>query len=129
MRALLHTLAVIVLLPYLALAMSFVLFDYATSRGSLPGFLDALLAMAASLLSWGGILAIGGALLVMVLGTSGRYRWATAAALCAAAAVAVAVVVIGSSSAIGAGELFFLLPCLAALACLGWIAAREWPTS
>ena len=50
----LHVLATLLLAPYVALAILLLAFGHATSRGSLWGFLDAVLNHALWIIPWGG---------------------------------------------------------------------------
>jgi hypothetical protein len=126
-RAILHVLSVIVLLPYLLLAACFLMLDRAIGTGSLPGFVDTLLTLAALLLSWVGVAILGALLLLILLGTSARTRGFAAAITCLAGVACVVVLVTLSHSTIGLPEALFLVPCVLALGGAGWLAANEWP--
>ena len=116
MRAILHVLATLVLVPYFVLAGGFLILGHAISRGSLWSFLDALLAHAAWLIPWG-ILGLALALVaVAILGAIARARRLAAAILAMLAGASLAVILTIGRGEIDAGALLFLLPCALVLA-------------
>ena len=121
----LHVLATLLLAPYLALAILLLAFGHATSRGSLWGFLDALLNHVLWIIPWG---VIGLAVAVVViagLGIARRTRLFAAALLCALAAVSPIILVAVSGSRLDAEAIIFLAPCIAVAAFGGWRVREE----
>ncbi len=126
MRIALHILCVVVVLPYLALAVGFLLLGHAMASGSLLGFVESLLYKAIWLVSWRGLVIVGAVLLVTALGFSARTRWLGAACVClVAAGCAIVILVIGVDSL---SQLLFLAPCVGSAVGAGWLAAEEWPS-
>ena len=128
MRESLHVLGTLVLIPYLLLAIAFVLLGQAIASGSLFSIFGTLLSQALWILPWGILGFVGGICIVLALGLSARFRWLGGLCLCVLAAGCLAVLVLGSSSRIGFGELVFLLPCAMVLVYGMWLAVVEWPT-
>lgn len=127
MHAVLHTLSVIVLLPYATLAAGFLLIDHVAGRGSLWGMLDAFLAAAVFFMPWGGlaIACVFGA--IVALGITARYRWLGAACTCLVADVSILLLLLVPGSAPTPGQWLFMFPCFIVAGYAGWLAAREWP--
>jgi hypothetical protein len=127
MRGAAHLLATLVLVPYLALALGFVLLGQAISGGTLLSFFLALVAQAAWLIPWG-FLAIFAALAgVAALGLSARLRWLGGVCVALLATGSILTLVVLPGSPLGVGEIAFLLPCLAAAAFGTWLAVAEAP--
>ena len=126
MRAILHLLATLVVLPYVALAGAFVLLGRIIAAGSLPSMILALLEQALWLIPWGllGVLAV--VLVLVALGFSERLRWLGASCLFAIAAACLVVIAWLQSGPIDGGQLLFLLPCFAVAAFAAWLAIVEW---
>jgi len=122
MRAVLHVLATIVLVPYLILAAGFLILGHAISRGSLWSFFDALLADALWIIPWGLIGFACAVVFVAVLGIPVRVRWLGALCLGLLAAASLAVIIFMTWSHVDASELVFLLPCILILFFSGWHA-------
>ena len=127
MRAVLHVLSVVALLPYLALAGGFLLLGHAIGRASLFGFFESLITQAAWFVSWGGIAIFSAIGIVASLGLSSRARWVGAAGVCLLAAGCLVVLLTMSTTHITSGTLVFLLPCAGSSLAAGWLAAAEWP--
>jgi hypothetical protein len=126
MRALLHLLATLVVLPYLALAGAFVLLGRIIVAGSLPSIILALLEQVLWLIPWG-LLGVLGVLLVLIaLGFSDRLRWLGASCLFAVAAACLILIASLQSGPLDGGQLLFLLPCFAVAAFAAWLALVEW---
>src|SRR5262249_21944502 len=125
MRTAVYLLAMLILLPYLALAAGFLALGNAIAGGTLLAFFDALLTTAAWLIPWGllGFAVAFAALLAAA--ASERYRRFGAACLCLVALASLAIIVVLASGPLDTGHALFLLPCV--LACLGagWIAATD----
>ena len=122
MRAALHLLGTIVLLPYIALSAWFLILGEAIASGSLLALLDTLLARAAWLVPWGLLGTFLAIVAVATLGFIGNLRRIGGLCLFAIAAACLLIVLTASRSAIGIGELLFLLPCFAVLVLGGWLA-------
>jgi hypothetical protein len=129
MRTILHLACLVILLPYLALAAGFLLFGHAVASGSLGAFLLTLLQQAVLLVSWGGLAIVAALLVIAALGFWPATRGSGALCVCALALASLAVLLVGSTAAIGADQLLFLLPCFVAAFASGWLAVREWPAS
>jgi len=121
----LHVLAALLLAPYLALAIVFLVFGHATSRGSFLGFLDTLLQHAAWIIPWG-ILGFGVAMIALAtLGIVRETRAFAAALLCALAIASPVILVAVSGSRMDADVIFFLLPCVAVAIFGAWRVKEE----
>ena len=121
----LHVLATLVLAPYVALAIVFLVFGHATSRGSLPGFFDTLLQHALWIIPWG-IIGFGIAILALAsLGVVRETRTFAAALLCALAVVSPVILVAVSGSRLDADAFIFLAPCVAVAIFGGWRVREE----
>jgi hypothetical protein len=120
MRALLHVLATIALLPYLVLASGFLILGHAISSGTLFSFFGTLLAHAVWIIPWGLIGFASAMVLVAVLGIVPRFRRFGALCLCLLAAASLAVIIFMVPSRVGWSELLFLLPCMLVLIFGGW---------
>jgi hypothetical protein len=126
MRGLLHLLATLVVLPYVALAGAFVLLGGVIAGGSLFGMLRVLLAEALWLIPWG-FLGCGLAIVVVIaLGVGERTRWLGALCLFVIASACLVVILALPAELPDLGQIVFLLPCIAVLAFSGWLAASEW---
>lgn len=122
MRALLHVLATLVLVPYLVLAAGFLILGHMILSGSPWAMLDTLLAHALWIVPWGAIGFGVGIVALAIAGAVPRTRRPAAALLAVLAGGALAVLVLGDSSPLDVGAFVFLLPCIAALACGVWLA-------
>ena len=125
MRGALHLLCTLVLLPYLALAAWFLILGDAIAGGSLASFFTALLGHALWLFPWGLLGIAAGIVGIVALGMIDGLRWLGGLCLFVLAGGCLLVVISGSSTALGTGELLFLLPCFAILIFGGWLASVE----
>ena len=125
MRGALLLLCTIMLLPYLLLAAWFLILGDAIAGGSLASFFTTLLSHALWLVPWGLLGLTVGIIVVAALGVIDGVRWIGGLCLFVLAAGCLFVVLTGSSSAIGLGELLFLLPCFAILIFGGWLTIAE----
>jgi hypothetical protein len=125
MRAALHLLCTITLLPYLLLAAWFLILGDAIAGGSLASFLATLLSHALWLMPWGLLGIAAGIIGLATLGMIESLRWLGGLCLFALAGACLFIVIAGNPSAIGPGELLFLLPCFAILIFGGWLAVAE----
>ena len=121
----LHLLCVLILLPYLALAAWFLIIGDVIAAGSLASILTTLLSHALWLFPWG-LLGIAAAIVALAaLGVIDSARWLGGLCLFVLASACLLIVIAGNPSAIGPGELLFLLPCFAILIFGGWLALAE----
>jgi hypothetical protein len=112
-----HILATLVVAPYLALAVGFLLLGHAISRGTaggIGGFLLALLDIFIWMVPWGVLVLVTGLLLVVAMYFSPGTRVAASAALVGISIGALAVLVAVPSGWPDAGQIVFMLPCAAA---------------
>lgn len=126
MRGILHLIATLVLLPYVALAGAFVLLGSAIAGGSLGAMLRILLAEALWLFPWGFLGCAAAIVVLIALGVGERLRWLGAACLFGLAAASLVVILALPADLPDVGQVVFLLPCAAVLAFSGWLAASEW---
>ena len=125
MRAVLHVLSALVLIPYIALASAFAILRHAISSGSLLSLFETLLAHAVWIVPWG-IIGFGCLIVVVAaLGIAPRLRWLGGVCLCVLAAGSLAVIVVASTSPVALPELLFLSPCIAVLVFGAWLAVAE----
>jgi hypothetical protein len=125
MRGALHLLCTIILLPYLALAVWFLILGDAIASGSLASFLTTLLSHALWLMPWGLLGFTVGIVIVAALGMIEGMRWLGGLCLFVLAGSCLVIVIAGNPSAIGPGELLFLLPCFATLIFAIWLMVEE----
>ncbi len=125
MRGALHLLCTIMLLPYLLLAAWFLILGDAIASGSLASFLTSLLSHALWLMPWGLLGFTAGIVAVAALGVIEGVRWLGGLCLSILAGGCLFIVIAGNPSAIGPGELLFLLPCFAVLIFGGWLTVAE----
>ena len=121
----LHVLATLLLAPYVALAILLLAFGHATSRGSLWGFLDAVLNHALWIIPWGVIGFVVAVLAIAGLGIARRTRVFASALLCALAVVSPIVLVAVTGSRLDAERIIFLAPCIAVAIFGGWRVRAE----
>ena len=117
--------ATLVVAPYLALATGFLLLGHAISRGTLGGFLLALLDIFLWMVPWGLLALVTLLVLVAALFFRRRTRALASAALAGIAAASLAVIVAVPAGIPDAGQLVFLLPCAAAGAVGAWNLAKK----
>lgn len=125
MRGAMHLLCTLVLLPYLALAAWFLILGDAIAGGSLASFLATLLAHALWLMPWGLLGLTAGIIGLATLGMIESVRWLGGLCLSVLAGGCLFIVIAGNRTAIGSGELLFLLPCFAILVFGAWLALAE----
>ena len=125
MRGAMHLLCTLVLLPYLALAAWFLILGDAIAGGSLVSFLATLLAHALWLMPWGLLGLTAGIIGLAALGMIESVRWLGGLCLFVLAGSCLFILIAGNRTAIGSGELLFLLPCFAILVFGAWLALAE----
>jgi len=123
MRAVLHVIATLLLVPYLVMAAAFLLADQVFSGGSWGAMLDTLLAHALWLIPWG-IIGFGAFIIVLAaLGLSAGSARLGARIVYALATGSLLVMLVVPTSPIDAGVLLFLLPCIIVAGVSAWLAA------
>jgi hypothetical protein len=127
LRALVYLVALLTLLPYIALATAFVLLGQAIAGGSLLSFLAALLNDVDWMLPWGFLGYAGTATGIAFLGFARRSRWIGALCLSFIALACMAMLLALPASPVRAGELLFLAPCALVALYGAWLAQSEWP--
>lgn len=125
MRSALLVLGTIVLLPYIVLALGFILIGQAIASGSLAAFFMTLLSRALWLAPWRFIGIAGVIVLLAALGISACLRWLAAMCLGATATVCLDVILVGNTTRIGPPQLLFVLPCVAVLVFAAMVAVDE----
>jgi hypothetical protein len=115
------------LVPYLLLAIAFLLLGQAIGSGGMFAFFGTLLTQFIWIFPWGilGFVAILGS--VGALGLSSRFRALGSLCLCLLAAGSLGVIVFITTSKMGMGQLLFLLPCALVLVYSAWAAVVDWP--
>ncbi len=121
MRAALHVIAVLVVLPYVALAYAFAVLGQAIASGSLLGILDTLLQHFVWMIPWGLLATAAAIIAIIVLGVMPSLRWLGALCLGIIAAVSLAIILLVASSPLDPGGLLFLLPCVGVLVYEVWL--------
>ena len=117
MREAAHILATLVVAPYVALAVGFLLLGHAISRGTAGGtggFLLALLDIFIWMVPWGVLVLVTSLLLVGAMYFSRGTRVAASAALVGISFATLAVLVAVPTGWPDAGQIVFMLPCAAA---------------
>ena len=128
MRALLHLLSFILLLPSLGLASGFLILGHAIAGGNLLQMLWRLLNDALWLASGGVFLVAALLLAVLIGGFFARTRYIAAAAVAVLALVSGIVLIALGSEPFSGGRELFLLPGVVSLCIGGWLASKEWPS-
>lgn len=122
MSAVLHILATLVVVPYVILAIGFVLLGHLIAAGSLLSLLGRLFDHFLWIVPWGAIGFVCVVILVAVLGAIPGYRRIGALCLFALAGASLAIVLIMPMTVPDAGEMLFLSPCIAVVVFAGWRA-------
>ena len=128
MRALLHLLSFMLLLPSLGLASGFLILGHAIAGGNLLQMLWRLLNDALWVASGGVFLVAALLLAVLIGGFFARTRYVAAAAVAVLALVSGIVLIALGSEPFSAGRELFLLPGVVSLCIGGWLASKEWPS-
>jgi hypothetical protein len=123
----LHVLATIVLLPYVLLAIAFLLLEQAIGDGTLGALLKSLLAQALWLVPWGMLGFLVFAVALGVLGLHPASRWLGGLLLCVAAVASTIIVIVKPAGSVDAGGLLFLAPCVLVAAYGAWTVITEGP--
>ena len=113
---LLHVLATLVVAPYAALAVGFLAIGRVAASKGLWEILDAVLQSFIAIMSWGIYAFAAIVVAVAAMGCFDRTRTAASAVLAALAGVSLLILLFHRTTPVEAGELVFMLPCLAALA-------------
>ena len=123
MRGAAHVLATLVLAPYVALAVGFLLLGHAIARGTAGGtggFLLALLDIFIWMVPWGVLALVTALLLVGAMFFSPGTRVAASAALAGIAVATLGVLIAVPADWPDAGQVAFMVPCAAAGLVGGW---------
>ena len=125
MRALLQTLATLVVLPYVLLAALFLLIGEAAKTRGLFELVDVAAAHASWIFQWG--IYVFALLYVALLLLAFLPRLRRTGALCVSlvAVGSILVICILPSTAIRFGEFLFLVPCIAAAVLGAWLFVRD----
>ena len=124
MYGLLHVLAVLVVLPYVGLAVGFLLIGEMAGARSLPAVLGMLWSHTDRMLRWGLYLLPAAALALVAIGFVPRLRRASLLALAVLSGGSLLTIGVISATPIGIGEFAFLLPCAVVLLASGAMLAR-----
>jgi hypothetical protein len=117
----LHLVATVIVVPYLLLAIAFLIAGQAIASGSLGGILEVVVLYAGWIIPWGALGFIVAIIAVLVLGIRAPTRHWGSACVAALGVMSILTLVFLGSGSIGAGEWLFLAPCIAASA----FAARQ----
>src|SRR5262245_40883659 len=129
MRAALHLVATLLLVPYLVMAAAFLLADRVFASGSWGAMLDTLLAHAVWLIPWG-IIGFGAFIILLAaLGFSASSARLGAGIVCALAAGSLVVMLVVPTGPIDTGVLLFLLPCIIIAGVSAWLTAAPRQTA
>lgn len=127
MRALLHLLSLVLVLPGVGLAATFMILGSGIATKSLLGFLGVLLNTFVWLLPWG-LLACFLALIALAAGGfTPRLRWLASSCVAVLAIGSSVVVMTLTAASFSPGQLWFFLPAAISASLSIWLAAREWP--
>jgi len=126
-RALLHVINVVLVLPAVALAAAFLLCGTAVAAGSWLGFFGVLLDTAAWLLPWGLLVSFISLLLLVLGGLTARFRLlaAVSVAVLAAASATVVLAMVFAHGNFSVGQFLFFAPALISASLGIWLAASE----
>ena len=127
MRALLHVVSVICLLPSVLLACAFLALGHAIAAGTLLGFFEQLLDMAIWLIPWGLLIGLAVFFVLLSVGFSQRLRRLAGSCVVAFAIGSVAVILAFDSQPLSSGQLTFFAPALLSASIGLWLAAGERP--
>ena len=127
MRALLHVVNVVLVLPAVALAAAFLLFGTAVASGSWLGFFGVLLDTAAWLLPWGLLVSLISLLLLLFGGLTVRFRLlaSLSVAVLAAASATIVLATVFAHGNFSVGQFLFFAPALISASLGLWLAASE----
>ena len=128
MRALLHLVNFVLLLPSLVLASGFLVLGHAIAGGTLLQIFLRLLYDALWLATGGALLVAAFLLAVLIGGFFVRTRYVAAAAVAGLALASGIVLIVFGSGPLSGGRELFLLPGLVSLAASAWLARKEWPS-
>jgi len=125
MRALLHVLSVLLLVPYLALAILFLLLGHAIAGEGTLGFLGRLLDEFIWMVPWGVLGFALAVLVLLVLGLRVGTLWLAGLLVGLLASAALLVILLFPGGGVDGDQLLFLLPCAIALGLGFWICLAE----
>lgn len=125
MHALFHTVGAVVVVPYVALALLFLFIGQVARSKGLLALIDVVWNNIDWYLGWGICAAPLLWVCLVATGFVPRLQRAGSLCLCLLAVTSFVVVVTLSSTPVGAGELIFLLPCVAVAATSAWLFFRR----
>src|ERR1700685_2892522 len=127
MRAFLHLVSVILLLPSLFLSIAVAMLSHAIAQKSLLDFFLELFKEAGDLLKWGLLVLIPLLVLIVGAGFSSRFRWLAGMVVGLLAILSAASLIILSSSPVALDNLAFFVPGFISLCIGAWLALTERP--
>ena len=125
MRALMQSLAVLAVLPYALLAALFLLIGEAARTRGLFQLIDVALAHANWILQWGMYVFVVFYFALLLLAFVPRLRRIGALILSVVAVGSLLVICTLHATALGFGQILFLLPCVAAAVFGAWLFTRD----
>ena len=127
MRALLHVINVVLVLPAVALAAAFLVFGTAVAAGSWLGFFGVQLDTAAWLLPRGPLVSFISLLLLVLGGLTARFHLlaSVSVAVLAAASATIVFAMVFAHGNFSAGQFLFFAPALISASLGIWLAASE----
>ena len=129
MHAVLHVLATLLLLPYVLLAIAFLLLEQAIGDGTLSTLLATLLSQALWLIPWGVLGFLIFAIALAALGMHPASRRLGGFLLCLVAVVCIVLIIVKPAEPVGLDALLFLSPCILVAAYGAWMAFAEGPVA
>ncbi len=124
MHAFLHLVGAIVVVPYVALALMFLFIGQVARAKGLMAIIDVVLNNMDWFVRWGIFAAPVLWICLVAAGFMPSFQRASSLCLCLLAVASFLVVVTLTANKVGAGELLFLLPCLAVAATSAWLFFR-----
>jgi hypothetical protein len=125
LRGALHVAATLALVPYVALALAFALLRDAIAAGSLLAMFLRAVDQFTWLFPWGLIAIVAGLAGVAAMGLVARIRRLGGGCVAAIGTVCLLAILFLPGTAPGAGEIAFLVPCMAATGYGGWLVRVE----
>lgn len=127
MRPLLHVVGVLCLLPSVLFASAFLALGHAIAAGTLLGFFEQLLVMAAWLIPWGALAGFAIFLALLSASFSRRLRWFAGLCMAGFAVGSSAVILALGSQPTSLDQLPFFLPALISASVGLWLVVTECP--
>ena len=124
-RGALHVASTLVLVPYVALALAFALLRDAIAAGSFLAMFLRAVDQFTWLFPWGLLAIVAGLAGVATMGLIARIRWLGGACVAVIGVGCLLVILLLPGTTPGAGELAFLVPCMAATGFGAWLARAK----